>query len=228
MRVVGVSVSRRAGSAGGQWRLHNTFSYYVESSADTRDRTYILALGQVYNPDHASWNEFTGQLYVYDKDSGELTGYNTSNYLNGNIVRKIAYNKDKGYLLIVYGDYKIDLLYDDDTVYSIPGLSSSSAASSKNVNSVSFYPAGNKAYLATDFGYLVVDDDKKVISESRIYGRRLDGMARVGDRLFASTSTDCTRARRRGAILTGRHLQGCRPQRVPEARYFHCQIRHSA
>ena len=172
----------------GQWRLHNTFSYYVESSADTRDRTYILALGQVYNPDHASWNEFTGQLYVYDKDSGELTGYNTSNYLNGNIVRKIAYNKDKGYLLIVYGDYKIDLLYDDDTVYSIPGLSSSSAASSKNVNSVSFYPAGNKAYLATDFGYLVVDDDKKVISESRIYGRRLDGMARVGDRLFASTS----------------------------------------
>lgn len=167
----------------GQWRIHNTYDSYMSEVIDTPDRIYTLALGVGSFPSMDSWREVKGQLFVTDKASGETTGYNANNYLSGNVILDIEYNPDKRYLLIVYNDYKIDLLYDDDALYSIPALASASISASKNINSITFDPQNNRAYLATDFGYLVLDDKKKVISESRIYNTPVNALARVGERL---------------------------------------------
>lgn len=172
----------------GQWRIHNTFDEYFNSTIDTPDRVYLLAYGQRL-VDHPSWNEPTGQLFVLDKATGEIEAYNAGNYLNGNTIAKAAYNSAKGYLLIVYSDYNIDILYDDDKVYSIPALASATLNTTKNVRSVTFSPQDNKAYIATDFGYLILDDNKYVISESRIYNEPLNGIAKVGDNIFIATGT---------------------------------------
>lgn len=172
-------------AAPGQWRIHNTYYEYIDCINVAKDRVYCLPLGQLeFN--HPSWSEHTGQLFVIDKETGSITGYNKSNYLSGNVIQTMAYNPDGGYLLIVYTDSNIDLLYDDDTVFPIPGLASSTLSTGKKVNTITFDPANSKAYLATEFGYIVVDDKKKVISESRIYNEPLISVGRVGDRLVAA------------------------------------------
>ncbi len=171
----------------GQWRLHNTFDSYFQETIDTPERVYLLPLAQSVNADMQAWSTRHGQLFTLDKESGELTGYNASNYLTGNEILDIAYNPEKRYLLIIYDDYTIDILYDDDSIHSIPGLASSTLNSSKNVNHVAFDPRRSRAYLATDFGYIVVDDSKYVIPESRVYDRKLNSIARVGDWLVAGT-----------------------------------------
>lgn len=172
----------------GQWRLTNSINSYFDDCIETKDRIYVLGLGQIYYPSDPSWSAYTGQLFVYDKTNDELTGYNASNYLNNNTVRRMAYNRDKGYLLLVYTDYTMDLLYDDDSVVNIPGLASSSLSVSKEINSIVFDASADKVYMATDFGYIIIDDRKSVISESRIYNRRLTGLCRVGDNLVAADS----------------------------------------
>lgn len=169
----------------GQWRLHNTFDYYFSRAIDTPDRVYVLALGQKSGTDGV-WAQPSGQLFVLDKDEEQLIGYNANNYLTGNVILDVAYNSARKYLLMVYDDYTIDILTDDDKVYTIPGLASASLSTSKNINAITFDPEKKKAYVATDFGYIVIDDDKKVISESRVYNQKLTGICRVGDNLLIS------------------------------------------
>ncbi|MCM1320086.1 MAG: hypothetical protein NC217_06850 [Muribaculaceae bacterium] len=167
----------------GQWRLHNTFGNNFSEIIDTPDRVYLLALGQSAGSSGV-WAQPSGQLFVLDKASDELTGYNANNYLSNNVILDIAYNAAKKYLLIVYDDYTMDILSDDDKVYTIPGLASASLSTSKNINSITFDAAQNKAYLAADFGYIVIDDKRRVISESHVYNTKLTGIGRVGDSLL--------------------------------------------
>lgn len=177
----------------GQWRLHNTWDAFPLKVIDTKDRTFFIMLAQ---PNLLSmnltgtngWEEDFGNLFVLDKKSQEMIPYNASNYLHGNIIRNAAYNATKGYLMVIYDDSKIDILYDDDSVYTVPGLSNATLTSSKNVKNITFDPQNSCAYLATDFGYLVIDDKNKVIKESYIYNEPLTGIGRVGDKLIASSS----------------------------------------
>lgn len=172
----------------GDWKLHATFPHaaYFKSVIDTSDRVFMQVMGQ------GNWAGAVGfetpfpQLFVYDKEADEMLAYNKRNYLNGNIVMFMDYNPVKKYLLLVYDDGNIDLLYDDDHVVNIPGLKSVQLASTKNVNAVSFDPDNDRAYLATDFGYLEIDDKKGVIADSRIYNTKLTGAFRMGDNFMVS------------------------------------------
>lgn len=171
----------------GDWKVFNTFDYYFKETVDTPGRVYMLALGQMIYSE-APWDKVHGQLFVLDKKSGEITGYNASNRLNGYDILDIAYNPAKGYLLIVYDDYSIDMLYDDDSAFAVPAVSSPTLGVSKNVNSVTFDPEGNRAYLATDFGYVTIDDNAHAIGEARVYDRPVNAIARVGDHLVLGSS----------------------------------------
>lgn len=173
----------------GQWRIHNTWCYYTYKVIDTPARAFYLMRGQIYNSLGPTWLEDNVNLFVLDKETEELMPYNASNYLHGNIIQNAAYNAKKGYLMLVYVDSSIELLYDDDTTFIVPGLENAVLSSSKIVNNIIFDAKNNHAYLATDFGYLVIDDEKHVIEQSRIYNTKLNGIARVGDKLVAAAPT---------------------------------------
>lgn len=182
-------VARAQIAAPGQWRIHNSFDYYFDSFTPGNGRMFCLPLGVGVSPfgaQNPAYLGTKGQLFVIDEATNEIEAYNKGNYLNGNVISRMAYNYAKGYLLIVYTDYNIDLLYDDDTVFAIPGLASANVQGSKNVNNITFDPQNSRAYVATDFGYFVIDDNKKVISESRTYPDGLKGIGRMGDRLLAA------------------------------------------
>lgn len=166
------------------WMLFNTFDDNIEKVFDTVDKTYILAKGQLYDKSIADNNERVCFLFCLDKETDELRQYNAQNFLSGNIISIANYNAIKKYLFIVYDDFTIDILYDNGEIYTISGLKNFSVPYTKNVRSISFDPERNRAYVATDFGFIAINDQKHEIASSGIYKVPIDYVARVADNLL--------------------------------------------
>ncbi len=171
----------------GQWRIHPPYAYRIVKMEETPERVYIQAQAQPVNPEAGGFSENYSFLYVYDKDAGSLQPLTRQQGLGGDIVDQMAYNAAGGYLLVAYSDGKIDLLRDDGSVTPVRGLESASVAGSKRVNSISFHPQSHRAWLATDFGWVEINDQKSEIADSRRYGEPLHGAARLGDRFVVFT-----------------------------------------
>lgn len=168
----------------GDWQLHPAFDYYFKNVIDSKDRTYIHALSQGCYADAVGYETEFPSLFVYDKEADEIMSYHSRNYLSEDVVSYVSYNEAKGYLLIVYENSNIDILYDDDTVYNIPGYMSAVMTTSKDINHVTFDVENNRIYLATKFGYFSINDEKHEIAESHIYNVNLLSVGRVGERLI--------------------------------------------
>lgn len=171
----------------GEWRLHNTWHRFHKKIIDTPDKVYLLSLGLASFTWSGSYNIEYPILFVYDKNEDLIEGYNAKNYLHGNIIKDMWYNSAKKYFVIVYDDYNIDLLYTDDRCYNITGLASAVVPGFKDINGVTFDAENNRAYVATKFGYMVIDDNKNVIAESHLYGKEIKSIGRIGNHLLAVT-----------------------------------------
>ena len=184
------STDLKAQSAVGDWKIHSTWDNFYEKVIDTPKRIYFQIPGTGTWAGAVGYEEKRSSLFVYDKESEEMMAYTSLNYLNGNIINYMSYNYDKGYLLIVYIDSNIDILYDDDTVYNIPDYVGAIMTTDKYINHATFDDENNRVYLATDFGYLVLNDEKYEIAESHIYNTQINAVGRVGDRLILLTPTN--------------------------------------
>ncbi|MDE6741883.1 MAG: RdgB/HAM1 family non-canonical purine NTP pyrophosphatase, partial [Muribaculaceae bacterium] len=172
-----------ARAAASDWRLFNTFDEKVEHVFDSPLKTYYLVLAQLYDQYNSDNDEKLMFLFALDKETDEIRPYNIQNHLSQSLIKKANYNARKNYLLLVYNDYTIDLLYDDGTVRSIPALKNYNYDGTKGVRSISFDPDSDRAYLATDFGYIAIDDSKYEVASSGIYRQPIDKMVRVADYL---------------------------------------------
>ncbi|WP_346699847.1 two-component regulator propeller domain-containing protein [Barnesiella sp. An22] len=146
----------RAQLAVGSWQIYSSMGDPVKV-IDTGDRVYYVS---------------GISLFCFDKETEEMESYNKNNLLNDIDVANIYYNYDKNYLVVVYANSNIDILYDNGKVYNIPDIKNAIMTSSKSVNDVKFY--GNRIYLATDFGIVVLNDEKYEVSESYNYGKKIN------------------------------------------------------
>ena len=105
-------------------------------------------------------------LFSYEKESGDITSYNSGNYLSDNTIKNIYYNYNGGYLLVVYENSNIDFIYPNRRVVNVPDLMNRVTMSSKVINDVAF--ADNRVYMATDFGLIIIDDTSHDIYKSYI------------------------------------------------------------
>ncbi len=172
-----------AKAASSDWRLFNTFDEKIEHIFDTPSKTYYFVHAQLYDQYNTDNNEKLLFLFALEKEGDEIRAYNTHNHLSQTLIKKANYNARKNYLLIVYHDNTIDLLYDDGTVRTIPALKNFNSGISKDVRSISFDPDLNRAYLATDFGYMIIDDEKYEVAASGIYNEPIDKIIRVADKV---------------------------------------------
>lgn len=170
-----------------RWRLHPPFAYRIVKMAETPTRVYLQAQAQPVNPEAGGYSENYSFLYVYDKDEESMQPLTRQQGLGGDIVDCMAYNSAGSYLLVAYSDGKIDLLHDDGRIVPIRGLESASIAGSKHVNDICFHPQSHRAWLATDFGWVEINDEKAEIADSRRYGTVLHGAACTGDRFIVFT-----------------------------------------
>ena len=137
----------------GDWKIHATFSgQNVQNIIDTGDKVYYLV---------------SNNLFCYDKETQENENLNKGNYLSDVLIKQIYYNSYKKYLLVVYDNSNIDIIDHDGKVFNMPDIKDAILTSDKTINHVSF--TDKAAYVATSFGYLVLNDSKYEVKESRIY-----------------------------------------------------------
>lgn len=154
----------------GSWSIYQVFSQNgLQKVIDTDSKVFFLS---------------DGWLYAYDKGNDETVYYNVINDLSDTGISDIYYNYDKKFLMLVYDNSNIDILRESGRVDNVPDLKNVTMTLSKAVNSVDFQ--GDYAYLATDFGYMVVDCDKCVTKESFNYGKKFNSMAATDKYIFAS------------------------------------------
>lgn len=146
----------RAQLAVGNWQIYSSIGDPVKV-VDTEERVYFVS---------------GISLFSFDKVTEELEGYNKNNKLSDTGVSNIYYNYDKNYLVVIYSNANIDILYDDGKVYNIPDIKNAIMTASKTINDVNFYD--NHIYLATDFGIVVLNDEKYEVSESYNYGQKVN------------------------------------------------------
>jgi hypothetical protein len=153
----------------GDWKIHSVFGSTITNLIDAGDKVYYLV---------------SSNLYCFDKTTQENEALNKRNYLSDVNIRQIYYNNSKKYLLIVYDDSNIDLILSSGKVINMPDIKDAEMTGSKTINDVSF--ATDVAYVATDFGYVVINDTKYEVKESRIYNTVVNSVIEVGSRLLLS------------------------------------------
>lgn len=156
-----------ANAAVGSWKIHPIFGSTPTNTVDAGDKVYYLV---------------SKNLYCYDKETSENIAYDRSNYLNDTQITNIYYNTQKKYLLVAYDDSNIDIILNDGKVVNIPDINNALLTTAKTINDVTF--ADNGAYIATAFGYVIVNDEKYEVRESRIYNVNITSIAKVGNTLL--------------------------------------------
>ena len=153
--ILSFTFATRAQLAVGDWQIYSSIGDPVKV-VDTPDFVYYVS---------------GISLFCFDKETEEFVSYNKNNKLSDIEVSDIYYNYDKRYLVIVYSNSNVDILHDNGKLYNIPDIKNAILTTAKGINDVSFY--GDRIYLATDFGIVVLNDEKNEVSESYNYGKKI-------------------------------------------------------
>lgn len=135
----------------GKWRTH--FAYN--------------SVNQIAQSDNKIYAVSDGALFSLDKQDGGMEFYSKLTGLSDANISKIEYNPLNKQLLIIYSNGNIDVL-GTGGVTNIPDFFIKQMTSSKNVNQIQFYQ--NKAYLACNFGIIVLNMDKKEVADTYYIG----------------------------------------------------------
>ena len=170
-----------------QWRLHASYDGYMHRVVDTPSYVYFLGTRQEYNPSDVNASTFYGILFRYDKEDGAIEYLNSSNILSGSNAICISYNYDKNYLVVAHEDGNIDIIDKDDAVTTITGLRVADSSLNKGVNDITFDETGRYIYLATNFGYIVIDASIHEVSTSRVFNRKINSVIPYNGKIWVAT-----------------------------------------
>ena len=151
----------------GQWTIYPVVGARYDRIIDTDSKVYFLT---------------SGTMYSYDKDSKETYFYNTSNKLSGSNIKNIYYNADGKYIIVVYADNNMDMIFDDGRSYCLPDIKDANIAEDKTINDIAF--GKGRFVVATNFGLVVYDDSRHEVVESGIYRQPVNNVAICGDNIL--------------------------------------------
>lgn len=152
------------------WRLYPSYhnATYCQVAGD---KVYILA---------------SGALFSYSEEDSEVRLYDKINTLSDIDIAHIAYSKEIDALVIVYSNANIDILYGNDQVYNISDFKNKSLPK-KKINGIDLQ--GNRAYLSTEFGIVVLNLDRLEFESTYTTGLDTYCAYLYEDKLFCGTKT---------------------------------------
>ena len=170
---VALSLNVMAQNAVGDWMIHTSFAGdAVATVIETRQFVYYQS---------------GANLFRLDKSTGENEALSKINELSDMGISNVYYNYDKDYVVVVYSNSNIDVIRSNGTVVNMPEIKDAVLTLGRTINDVTFAPG--LMYLATDFGYVVIDDSKMIVKESHQYGEPLMSVAQVGNLLLLSSAS---------------------------------------
>jgi hypothetical protein len=128
---------------------------------------------------------YDGSLLSYSKADGEVQTYSKADVLSDNKITHIAWNESQKKLLIVYSNANVDILYADGTVKNLTEFKNKTITD-KTVNCI--WMDGDYAYLATNFGLLVVNMAKEEFSQTYEFSSPVVCCAVLGTKIYAGTA----------------------------------------
>lgn len=146
------------GQSVGSWVQYPLFNGRPTTIIATPSQAYYLSLGN---------------LYGYNPTAEE--NYDYSEKLTGKSIVVAEYNPAGKFLFLGYQDGNIDLLYDNDEVVNLSDIRDASLRGDKKINDVDFN--GNKMAVATSFGVVLFDTDKKNVIKSGNYNKEIKSVA---------------------------------------------------
>lgn len=126
-----------------------------------------------------------GSLFSYNPEDEDIQTFDIVYPMSDVGITHLALCPTEKVLIIVYENGNIDLMNEQEEVYNITDLKNSSVTD-KTVNNVNV--EGEKAYLATNFGIVVLDIDKRVISSTYTLNKKIVSTAVKGEYLIAATT----------------------------------------
>jgi hypothetical protein len=145
---------------------------------------YFVLFGQIPNGtwrDHLPYNSglhvaeagdhifqaSTGGLLDYNKADNSLEKHSKVTGLSDVNISAIAYSQQFNVLIIAYTDGNIDLMFQDE-VFNISAIKLKSTTGTKKINSIYIYEG--LAYLACDFGIVVLNIENREIKDTYMFG----------------------------------------------------------
>ena len=104
-------------------------------------------------------------LFTFNTDDNSIERLSKHTGLSDVEVSLFRYNESKKISIVIYMNTNIDIIdHQNNEITNIPDILQKSMIGKKTVNGVFFFE--NKAYLACSFGIVVIDLDKKQITDS--------------------------------------------------------------
>lgn len=156
----------KAQTSVGSWEIYSAFSS-VSDIVDTPEKVYYLS---------------AGYLYSYDKVNDESYAYSVNNKLHDTSINKIKYNPAGKFLVIIYNNANIDLLYDNGDVVNMSDIKDAVLTISPVINDVDF--TKDKMVCATNFGLVLYDTNRYEVIESGMYDKNMKYVAMTDDYIY--------------------------------------------
>lgn len=157
----------------GTWKIHTVFNENKKKVIDTADKVYCLT------------DDF---INVYNKITGKWESLTKLNRLSDFYVNNIYYNSEKGYLVVTYNNYNIDILLADGRTINIPNIKDMTSIADMTINDVTF--AEGKIYVASKVGFLVIDDKDFKVVKLALLSTSVESIAEVGDKILVTNGSD--------------------------------------
>ncbi|MFA8433829.1 MAG: two-component regulator propeller domain-containing protein [Marinifilaceae bacterium] len=142
-------------------------------------------------------------LFSYSFEDNRVLTYSKINGLSDVGIQTLEYDNVTGRLLIGYQNGNVDLLEENQLV-NIPDIRKANLSGNSSIYSVLFH--GNKAFLGTGFGIVVLNLDKSEVADTYYIGDggaplKVNGLTRAGKYLYAATGRGIYRAEMEGLNL---------------------------
>jgi hypothetical protein len=128
-------------------------------------------------------------IYSVSLADNIIERYSKVSGLNDIGISTLRYNTVSGKLLIAYNNSNLDVLYRNDII-NIPYIERSNVSGDKRINDIYF--EGNRAYLSTNLGVIVVNMDRYEISNTWFLGQngasvKVNGFTSDANFFYAAT-----------------------------------------
>lgn len=151
--LLGLTIEAQNINAVGSWRDHLSFNRLVDV-CETNDGTIFAAA--------------PAGIFAYDKDDGSITRYSKLNILNDVRISALEYDPINQLVIVGYENGNIDIISSDRESRNIPDLRVSIILGDKKIYDI--LPAGDRIYLATGLGIVVIDPLRYEVRETYIIG----------------------------------------------------------
>lgn len=145
-----------------------------------------------------------GGIFYYDLEDNSIDKLVNAVTLSDFGVETMGYSLGNQVLVIVYQNSNIDLVYPNGTVFNLSDLKRKIISGSKSINAISF--SENNAYLACDFGVVVINLSKKEVKDTYYIGLNgasvvVNDVAVDDEYIYAATNNGILKAFKTGVNL---------------------------